>query len=141
MSFLNIQNNTERCRNIVNAEQNFAKDVAMGAAAPQYMYYVPNLNNDAHDTNVTYAVTDLQMIVDIMLGNKEFMKNTLITITFDENGTSHLLVPLKLLLLTASLDIYSPQYYGTPNDIYTVLLGNDTLKCYDCVDQQFYNRK
>lgn len=141
MSFLNIQNNTERCRNIVNAEQNFAKDVAMGAAAPQYMYYVPNLNNDAHDTNVTYAVTDLQMIVDTMLGNKEFMKNTLITITFDENGTSHLLVPLKLLLLTASLDIYSPQYYGTPNDIYTVLLGNDTLKCYDCVDQQFYNRK
>lgn len=113
----------------------------MGAAAPQYMYYVPNLNNDAHDTNVTYAVTDLQMIVDTMLGNKEFMKNTLITITFDENGTSHLLVPLKLLLLTASLDIYSPQYYGTPNDIYTVLLGNDTLKCYDCVDQQFYNRK
>jgi len=40
-----------------------------------------------------------------------------------------------------SQDIFSPQYYGTTNDVYAVLLGNDTLKCYDCLDQQFYNRR
>ena len=88
MSFLNIQNNTARCRNIDNAESSFASDVAKGDSAPQYMYYVPNLNNDAHDTNVTYAITDLRYIVDAMLNNKAFMKNTLILITFDENGMS-----------------------------------------------------
>ena len=38
-------------------------------------------------------------------------------------------------------DIFEPQFYGTPNDVYSVLLGNGTLKCYDCLDQQFYNRK
>lgn len=88
MSFLNIQNNTARCQNIVNAQAKFASDVALGAKAPQYMYYVPNLNNDAHDTNVTYAEKDLAFIVNTMLDNKEFMENTLILITFDENGTS-----------------------------------------------------
>jgi phospholipase C len=86
MSFLNIQNSTSRCNNIVNAETNFAADVAKGADAPQYMYYVPNLKNDAHDTNVTYAQADLMTLVDTMLNNKAFMKNTLILITFDENG-------------------------------------------------------
>lgn len=88
MSFLNIQNNTARCQNIVNAEANFASDVNKGASAPQYMYYVPNLKNDAHDTNVTYAQKDLSNIVDTMLNNKAFMNRTLILITFDENGKS-----------------------------------------------------
>jgi len=86
MSFDNIRNNTSRCQKIVNAEEHFEKDVALGAGAPQYMYYTPNLLNDAHNTNVTYAVTDLQYIVDTMLNNADFMKNTLIVITFDENG-------------------------------------------------------
>lgn len=40
-----------------------------------------------------------------------------------------------------SKDIYSSHYFGTPNLIYTVLLGNDTIRCYDCIDQQYYNRK
>lgn len=121
MSFDNIRNNTARCQNIVNAEDTFAKDVAMGKKAPQYMYYVPNLLNDAHDTSVAYSAADTKRIIDIMLGNKEFMKNTLILVTFDEN------------------DIYAPQKYGTQNDVYSVLLGNDTLACYDCIDRSFYN--
>ena len=86
MSFDNIRNNTSRCQKIVNAEEYFAKDVALGARAPQYMYYVPNLLNDAHNTNVSYAATRVQSLVDTMLGNAAFMKNTLIVVTFDENG-------------------------------------------------------
>lgn len=121
MSFDNIRNNTARCQKIVNAKDHFAQDVALGAAAPQYMYYTPNLLNDAHNTNVTYASKDLEWIVNTMLNNPEFMKNTLILITFDEN------------------DIYTRPNYGTPNSIYSVLLGNDTIKCYDCKDQQYYN--
>ena len=38
------------------------------------------------------------------------------------------------------LDIFSEPNWGTPNLIYTVLLGNDTLQCYNCQDQQYYNR-
>jgi hypothetical protein len=86
MSFDNIRNNTARCQNIVNAKINFTKNVAMGAKAPQYMFYVPNLLNDVHNTNVTYAEKDLQYLVDTMLLNKEFMKNTMIVVTFDESG-------------------------------------------------------
>ncbi|RHZ43796.1 uncharacterized protein CDV56_100476 [Aspergillus thermomutatus] len=121
MSFDNIRNSTARCRNIVNAEEHFSKDVALGAHAPNYMFYVPNLANDAHDTNISYTTTDVQSILNPMLTNKEFMKDTLILVTFDEN------------------DIYSPQFYGTDNDVYSVLLGNDSLACYNCIDQQFYN--
>ncbi|EED16465.1 conserved hypothetical protein [Talaromyces stipitatus ATCC 10500] len=121
MSFNNIRNNTERCKNIVNAEENFAKDVALGAHAPNYMYYVPNLKNDAHDTNVSYAAVDTQRVIDTMLNNAEFMKNTFILLTFDENN------------------IYTNDNFGDPNSIYTLALGNDTLKCYDCVDMNYYN--
>jgi phospholipase C len=86
MSFDNIRNNTSRCQKIVNAEQNFAKDVALGADAPMYMFYTPNLANDAHNTNISFAAEDVQYLMDIMLSNKEFMKKTLIVITFDENS-------------------------------------------------------
>ncbi len=38
-------------------------------------------------------------------------------------------------------DVYSPDSYGTPNDVYSVLLSKDVLSCTGCVDQQFYNRE
>lgn len=38
-------------------------------------------------------------------------------------------------------DIYSPASYGTNNDVYSVLLGNDVVSCTGCVDEQFYNRQ
>ncbi|KAJ5389032.1 uncharacterized protein N7496_000100 [Penicillium cataractarum] len=122
MSFDNIRNNTSRCQNIVNAEAEFAKDVAKGSSAPMYMYYVPNLKNDAHDTNISFAAKDLQYVIDTMLLNTEFMKKTAILITFDEDN------------------VYTNDNYGDPNSIYSLLLGNDTVKCYDCVDQNYYNR-
>ncbi|KAJ5489601.1 hypothetical protein N7539_004491 [Penicillium diatomitis] len=121
MSFDNIRNNTARCQNIVNAEEHFAKDVAKGHDAPMYMYYVPNLNNDAHDTNISYAAKNTQKVIDTMLNDKAFMKDTVILLTFDEDN------------------VYTNDNYGDPNSIYSLLLGNDTVKCYDCVDQTYYN--
>jgi hypothetical protein len=44
-------------------------------------------------------------------------------------------------MLIAFKDVYSPDSYGTPNDVYTVLLGKDILSCTGCVDEQFYNRQ
>lgn len=46
--------------------------------------------------------------------------------------------PHKKLKIT---DIYSPKYFGTENSIYSVLLGNDTIQCWNCNDQQYYNRE
>jgi hypothetical protein len=86
MSFDNIRENKARCQNIVNAEEHFAADVAKGKHAPQYMYYTPTLANDAHDTNVTYTEKDLKYLINTMMGNEQFMKGTLIIVTFDENG-------------------------------------------------------
>ncbi len=135
MYFRNIKNSTAGCKNTVNAQHTFASDVTKGASAPQYMYYVPNLANNIHDTNVTYAVTDLRYIIDTMLNNKAPMKSALTVITFDENGMS--CAPVAAILYShttdEAADIYSPQFSGTPKDVYTVLLGNVTGKCYDCV--------
>lgn len=139
MSFDNIRNNTARCKNIVNAEENFAKDVALGADAPNYMYYTPNLLNDAHDTNISYAAVNTQKVIDTMLNNAEFMKNTFILVTFDEN--SRFVVSLKWRGVNNLSDIYTNDNFGDPNSIYTLALGNDTIKCYDCVDMNYYNRK
>mgnify|MGYP000947856384 FL=1 len=53
ISFTNIQKNPSRCSNIVNANQ-FDIDAKSGKLA-NYIFYVPNLNNDGHDTGVAYA--------------------------------------------------------------------------------------
>lgn len=61
MPFDSIRNNISRCQKLVNAEAHFARDVALGAAARQYIYYVPNLLNDVYNTNVSYAWHDLRI--------------------------------------------------------------------------------
>lgn len=38
-------------------------------------------------------------------------------------------------------DVYTNDNFGDPNSVYSLLLGNDTVKCYDCVDQNYYNRE
>jgi acid phosphatase len=50
------------------------------------MFYTPNLLNDAHDSDISYVAVNTQKNVDTMLNNAEFMKKTLIPITFDENS-------------------------------------------------------
>lgn len=100
MSFDNIRENLARCQNIVNAEEHFAADVAKGKYAPQYMFYTPSLKNDAHDTNVTYTTTDLKYLINTMKSNEQFMKKTLILITFDENGKNSICLMINSLLMT-----------------------------------------
>lgn len=106
------------------------------------MFYTPNLKNDAHDTNVQYTVKYLRDLVDTMRSNKAFIKDTLILITFVENGKS----PLRLKMIPSNksltcLDIYDDTSYGTNNDTYTVLLGDDVVSCTGCVAEQFYKRQ
>ena len=53
MSFDNIRNNPKRCMNIVSGEQ-LDSDIKSGKL-PNLMYYTPNIDNDAHNTDLSYA--------------------------------------------------------------------------------------
>ena len=48
-------------------------------------FITPNMTNDAHDTNVTFAGQWLRSFLPPLLNNSYFMEDTLILVTFDEN--------------------------------------------------------
>lgn len=95
--FTDITSNPARCANVVPATQ-FATDMNAGKL-PNYWYYVPNLNNDGHDTSVSFVASYLQSTWIPRFDNATFTKNLAMVMTFDENeGTS-------------------------PNQVYAVLMG------------------
>ncbi|KAI7864088.1 phosphoesterase family-domain-containing protein [Mucor mucedo] len=76
--------NATRLQNIVGDDQ-FQKDVASGDL-PAWMFYTPNMLNDGHDTNASYAGNWLAGFYEKTLkSNPNFLKETLVLITFDEN--------------------------------------------------------
>ena len=97
ISFINISQNPSRCENIVDGTQ-FDQDLAAGTL-PDYSMYTPDLQNDGHDTNVTFASKFLEQKFGALIRDADFMKDKLIVVTFDESET----------------------YFS--NNIYTVLLG------------------
>ncbi|OZJ05608.1 hypothetical protein BZG36_01469 [Bifiguratus adelaidae] len=85
ISFPTITGNAARCANIVPATQ-LDTDIANNAV-PQYVFYTPDINNDGHDTNVTYASNWLQNFLEPRISNPAFSNNTLFVVTFDEQAT------------------------------------------------------
>jgi len=81
ISFENIYSNPKRCANIVDATKLDA-DLQSGNV-PQYMYYTPDLNNDAHDTDLDYAGKWLTGWLTPRL--PQFPPKTLVVLTFDED--------------------------------------------------------
>jgi hypothetical protein len=86
ISFTNIQNNPHRCANIVNARE-FIKD-ANGNNLPNYIFYIPTLKNDGHDTGAPYADRWYEQNFSQYINNPLFMTNTIIVSTFDEDSGS-----------------------------------------------------
>ena len=87
MSYTNINQNPDRCNaHIVNATA-MDSDLAAGNL-PAYSFYVPNLNNDGHDTGVKYADNWLATKFGPLLKNKAYMQDMLVIVTFDESGIS-----------------------------------------------------
>ncbi|AZZ37471.1 hypothetical protein CIK05_11925 [Bdellovibrio sp. qaytius] len=84
ISYVNIQKDKKRCANIVNATQ-MDKDIAANTL-PNYVFYVPDMNNDGHDTNVDYSDKWYNKRFSGFLTNPNFMDNTLLISTYDENG-------------------------------------------------------
>ncbi|MBL7687528.1 MAG: hypothetical protein JNJ49_05795 [Bdellovibrionaceae bacterium] len=84
ISYVGIQKNSARCDLIVNAKQ-FDQDAANGDL-PHYVFYVPNMKNDGHDTSVAYADKWYRKKFAGYLNDQQFMTNTILISTFDESG-------------------------------------------------------
>ncbi|KAF2192786.1 phosphoesterase-domain-containing protein [Zopfia rhizophila CBS 207.26] len=84
---------------------------------PQWMFVTPNMTSDGHDTSVTVAGTWTRNFLEPLLDNKNFMNNTLVMVTFDENHT-----------------------YGKQNRIVGILLGDAIpQELVGTTDDTFYN--
>jgi len=81
MSYDNIRNNATRCANIVNSNE-LDMDLANGTL-PQYMYFTPNIENDAHNTNIKWGGKWLDGYLSPRVD--KFPPGTLILITWDED--------------------------------------------------------
>jgi hypothetical protein len=84
ISYMNIQKNPARCAKIVNAVE-FVQDIANNQL-PQYAFYIPDLNNDGHDTGIVYADRWYSGKFSSYVRDANFMNNTVIVTTFDENA-------------------------------------------------------
>ena len=97
LSFVNVTNNANRCAKIVS-EKTFFSDWKSGQL-PDFSMYVPDLDNDGHDTQIDFAAAWLKKNFAAAFNDPVMMKDTLIVITYDESS-----------------------YFGG-NKIYNVLLG------------------
>ena len=97
LSFANVQTAPARCARIVNASE-LAGDIQNGTL-PDYSLYIPDLNNDGHDTGVAFADQWLAGAFGPWLHDSRFTDGMLFVVTFDESPTT------------------------APNHIYTVLYG------------------
>ncbi|KIJ40541.1 hypothetical protein M422DRAFT_49092 [Sphaerobolus stellatus SS14] len=94
-SVADIPSRAARHRNF----NDFAVDINHHAL-PQWMFVTPNIENDAHDTNVDFAGQFLQYWLFPLLKDVRFNgPDTLILLTFDENGSSSINNNIFSLLL------------------------------------------
>lgn len=99
LSFKSVQNNPKKCSNIVSAQKHFTKDLAAGAL-PTFSFYVPNLDNDGHDTSPAFADRALQKVFAPLIAKASIMSRTLLIVTYDEDDK------------------------GAGNQVYTLLVGS-----------------
>ncbi|CAG8559663.1 7864_t:CDS:2 [Cetraspora pellucida] len=86
ISMNDIRQNSARCAKLVPSTQ-LDTDISANAV-PQFVYFVPNQQDDAHDTNLTFAMTWFQNWLEPKLTQPAFTTNTLIFIVFDEDDGS-----------------------------------------------------
>lgn len=101
-SFTDVQKSAAECAKIVDATE-FQRDLSK-RALPAFSLYIPNLDNDGHDTGVSYASKWFSGAFSSVFSDAETLKDTLFVITFDE----------------------SDNFIGK-NQVYTVLLGANVV--------------
>ena len=85
LSFTNVSTNMSECIKVVAGTQ--LKSDIITNSVPAFSMYIPNLKNDGHDTGAKYAAQWFSDNFGGILNNSEFMKDTLMVITFDESGS------------------------------------------------------
>lgn len=101
MSFTNVSRDKARCLKIQN-ESNFFSDFNAGTL-PEFSMYIPNIDNDGHDTDINFAGRWLTSKFGSLFATPSALGDTLFIITFDENE-------------------------GTPgNQIYTAFVGANVI--------------
>jgi hypothetical protein len=106
VSLESIRNNPALCAKIVNASE-LPKDVKNNSL-PDYSFYIPDLDDDGHDTGVAFSDVWLGKTFGPLLSKPAFKKGLLLVVTFDESSTT----------------------YNDPTDnrIYAVLYGDSVKK-------------
>ncbi len=87
LSFKNVSTNSDRCRNIVSVNQ-LTIDLKMNSL-PNYSIYIPNLNNDGHDTGASFADAYLSKTFGPLIHDPVFMSQMLFVVTFDESESKN----------------------------------------------------
>jgi len=82
LSFADVQLDASRCGRIVPAAQLDA-DLRNGEL-PRFALYVPDLNNDGHDTSVIFADAWLRSRFEPLLADPNFSAGLLFIVVFDE---------------------------------------------------------
>ena len=77
--------NDSRARSIKSFED-FENDLS-AKQLPQWAFITPNMTNDAHDTNITFAAKWERPWMANLFQNEYFMKDNLVLLTFDEDST------------------------------------------------------
>ena len=86
ISFVNIQNNPSRCANITDSSS-FVRDFSAQHLA-DFSMYIPDQENDGHDTGVAFADKWFNHIFSPLLQNSSAMNGVMVVATFDEDDNT-----------------------------------------------------
>ena len=115
LSFTNVQKNPARCAKVVEAKQ-FFEDFKNNKL-PEFSMYIPDLNNDGHDTGVSYGDKWFKQHFDSILHSTQLPKDLLVVVTFDE-GTS---AKNQIYTLFFGANVAPGVVSAKPNNFYTLL--------------------
>lgn len=85
LSFTSVQKNPEKCARVQDASALDA-DAAAGRL-PAFSLYVPDLDDDGHDTGVAVADRWLAAFLGPKFDDADFMNGLLVVVTFDESAS------------------------------------------------------
>lgn len=83
LSFVNVTQNPTRCAQI-QSDAHFFTDWKSNSL-PDFAMYIPDLNNDGHDTSIDFSANWLQKNFDAAFHDSNLMKDTLVVLTYDES--------------------------------------------------------
>lgn len=119
ISYKDIQTNPTRCARIVDSSQ-LAIDMS-NHATPTFSWYTPNINDDGHDTNVTFAGTWLNGFLTSTGATSYF---DVVLVIFDENSGT---IPNQVYAAIAGKAVTNPGTTdNTALDHYSVLKTLET---------------